>query len=147
MLRVTCFIFYFFQLEYQRQQLLAERQQFHQEQLKAAELRARAAAGHLSPSAPSPGQIQPQSQVSQPQPQFTQQQQQPQPQAPQQRRHSQQAQVPQPGVPSHMPQAPSPAQQGKRFSVIQCKLAEDITVKSVSSGFIRTLVRGKQEQI
>ncbi|EDO49454.1 predicted protein, partial [Nematostella vectensis] len=37
-------------LEYQRQQLLAERQQFHQEQLRAAELRARAS--HMSPSTP-----------------------------------------------------------------------------------------------
>ncbi|XP_068715454.1 SWI/SNF complex subunit SMARCC2-like isoform X1 [Montipora capricornis] len=71
-------------LEYQRQQLLAERQQFHQEQLKAAEVRARAASGHLSPSQSSPGQIQPLSQVSQPhqhfsqQPQVHQQQKQPQ---------------------------------------------------------------------
>ena len=35
------------QLEYQRQQLLTERQQFHQEQLRAAEWRARS--GHVSP--------------------------------------------------------------------------------------------------
>lgn len=98
-------------LEYQRQQLLAERQQFHQEQLKAAEMRARAASGHMSPSAPSPGQLQPQPQVSQPQAQFPQQHQSQQQQ--QQQRHSQQAapQGPQPGVPSHIPQAPSPAQQ------------------------------------
>ncbi len=38
-----------FQLEYQRQQLLQERQQFHMEQLRAAEFRARqVAAQHLA---------------------------------------------------------------------------------------------------
>ena len=102
--------FCFSQLEYQRQQLLAERQQFHQEQLKAAEMRVRAAAGHLSPSASSPGHLQPQPQVSQPQPQFPQQRQ------PQQHRPSQQAQpqVSQAVVAGHnVPQAPSPSPQGK----------------------------------
>ncbi|CAH3168343.1 unnamed protein product [Porites evermanni] len=95
-------------LEYQRQQLLAERQQFHQEQLKAAEMRVRAAAGHLSPSASSPGHLQPQPQVSQPQPQFPQQRQ------PQQHRPSQQAQPQgsQTVVAGHnVPQAPSPSPQ------------------------------------
>ena len=98
------------QLEYQRQQLLAERQQFHQEQLKAAEIRVRAAAGHLSPSASSPGHLQPQPQVSQPQPQFPQQRQ------PQQHRPVQQpqSQGSQPVVAGHnVSQAPSPSPQGK----------------------------------
>lgn len=94
-------------LEYQRQQLLAERQQFHQEQLKAAEIRARASSGHLSPSQSSPGQIQPQSQVSQPHPQFSQQQ---QVQIQPQQRPSQQVSV----VPTgQMPQVSSPAQPGQ----------------------------------
>ncbi|XP_015760824.1 PREDICTED: SWI/SNF complex subunit SMARCC2-like [Acropora digitifera] len=94
-------------LEYQRQQLLAERQQFHQEQLKAAEIRARASSGHLSPSQSSPGQIQPQSQVSQPPPQFSQQQ---QVQIQPQQRPSQQVSV----VPTgQMPQVSSPAQPGQ----------------------------------
>lgn len=43
----------FFQLEYQRQQLLAERQQFHQEQLRAAEMRARA--GYVTSPLGTPG--------------------------------------------------------------------------------------------
>lgn len=103
-------------LEYQRQQLLAERQQFHQEQLKAAELRARAAAGHLSPSAASPAQLQPQPQTSQPQLQIPPQQQQQQ-QAPAQQqqkfRHSQQAtpQTSLPGATNQVPQVASPAPQ------------------------------------
>ena len=122
---------FFSQLEYQRQQLLAERQQFHQEQLKAAEMRARAASGHMSPSAPSPGQLQPQPQVSQPQAQFPQQHQSQQQQ--QQQRHSQQAppQGPQPGVPSHIPQAPSPAQQGKGVFSINTECTTEM-IKLVS---------------
>lgn len=43
-------------MEYQRQQLLAERQQFHQEQLRAAEMRARAGYMTSPLSTPNPGQ-------------------------------------------------------------------------------------------
>ncbi|KAK9509493.1 hypothetical protein O3M35_006800 [Rhynocoris fuscipes] len=88
-------------LEYQRQQLIAERQQFHLEQLKAAEFRARQEA-HRRLAAEQATAIPPAS------PQQPSQQQQQQQQSPQQQSAQQQPSQPAQQLPSQLPPPPTP---------------------------------------